>query len=205
MKHSIQCLPEYLVGSQRVKSGAQFGTGFILDRKWLITCAHVIDAEEVSFFRYDRARLPDEYHTTQKNDRWVSAIKEFDSAALPIDDGMINNFNVLVSAPATVEVKTGDWCKVVGFPEYYLGSMPSVVEIKVSKVEVNKYGICDAHVDRTLVSGNSGGPVLNLNNEVIGIVRTGAPDSDNSQGFGSTFLPIQEIRKCLSQFESSTA
>lgn len=184
-----------------IKSGSKIGTGFILDSKWLITCAHVVAEEEVKFFHYDKARLPDQYHATKRVDQWVSPVEKFDIAALPIDDEVISSYNVLNSAPAEDEVKVGDECKVIGFSKYYIGAVPSIVDVKVIKVERNKYDTYDAYVDRTLVSGNSGGPVLNSDNQVVGIVRTGAPDFGDSH-FGSTFLPIQEIRRCLSQFSS---
>jgi len=183
-----------------IQSGS-YGTGFILDRKWLVTCAHVINTDTVKFFRYDRAALPEQYNTTQKVDKWISPIAEFDVAALPIDAKIITDLNVLETAPISVEVKTGDECKIIGFSKYHLGATPSIIEGKVIKVERNKYDTWDAYFDRTLVTGNSGGPVLNSQNQVIGIVRTGAPDFENGQGLGSTFLPIQEIRRCLSQFE----
>lgn len=183
-----------------VKSGAQYGTGFILDRKWLITCAHVIANDDVEFFRYDKAVLPEYHNATKKKAKWISPVKEFDIAALPVDDKIISEFNVLESAPTSVEVKTGDEGRVIGFPQYYLGTVPSVTDVKVSKIERNKYDVYDAHVSAILVAGNSGGPVVNSSGQVIGIVRTGAPDFENSEGYGSTFLPIQEIRRCLSQF-----
>ncbi len=185
-----------------IDSGSQYGTGFILDSKWLVTCAHVVITDEVKFFHYDKAILPEQYHGAKKVKEWISPVNEFDIAALPVENGIINGLNVLNSAPTTVKVQTGDECRVVGFPKYYLGAVPSVTDVKVTKVERNKYGTYDAYVDRTLVSGNSGGPVLNSSNQVIGIVRTGAPEYDDSQGFGSTFLPIQEIRRCLSKFDS---
>ena len=181
----------------------KFGTGFILDSKWLITCAHVVGkgADEIKFFRHDRSSLPDQYHEADKNNDWVSPIKEFDVAALSIDSEVINDSNTLKSAPSSLSVIPGDECKIVGFPKYFPGTTPSMVEGKVIKVERNKYGIYDAYFDRTLVTGNSGGPVLNSQNQVIGMVRTGADNHDNTDDLGSTFLPIQELRKCLLGFE----
>jgi S1-C subfamily serine protease len=186
-----------------VKSGGQYGTGFILDEKWLITCAHVLDSDEVKFFNYDKARLPQSYHASSQVKEWISPSKEFDMAALPIDASIANEANTLRALPAPSIVETGDECRILGFPQYYIGAVPQVIDVKVVSVESNKYGIYDAHVDRTLVAGNSGGPVLNSRNQVIGIVRTGAPDRDDVNGLGSTFLPIQEMRKCLASFEKA--
>ena len=184
-----------------IKSGGQYGTGFILDGKWLITCAHVLESEEVQFFNYDKARFPKSYNRSSLVKEWVSPSKEFDMAALPIDASIVNDANILKAVPTPNIVETGNECRVIGFPKYYIGAVPQVIDVKVVSVELNKYGTHDAHVDRTLVAGNSGGPVLNSQNQVIGIVRTGAPDRDDANGLGSTFLPIQEMRKCLAGFE----
>lgn len=186
-----------------VKSGTQFGTGFILDGKWLITCAHVVVSDEIHFFNYDKARIPETYHISSRVKEWISPPKEFDIAALPIDASIVNRANTFKAAPSPSIVKTGDECRILGFPKYYIGAVPQVIDVKVVSVEPNKYGTCDAHVDRTLITGNSGGPVLDSRNQVVGIVRTGSFDRDDGTGLGSTFLPIQEIRKCLANFEKA--
>lgn len=186
-----------------VKSGGQYGTGFILDGKWLITCAHVLESDQVKFFNYDKARFPETYYASSRVKEWISPSKEFDMAALPIDTSIANEANMLKAAPSPNVVETGDECRILGFPQYYIGAVPQIIDVKVVSIESNKYGTYDAHVDRTLVAGNSGGPVLNSRNQVIGIVRRGAPDRDDAIGLGSTFLPIQEMRKCLAGFEKA--
>ena len=186
-----------------IKSGQDYGTGFILDNKWLITCAHVVTKDEITFFNYKDALVSSKHYISNKNINTFSPLNEYDIAALPINPEMLTDLNVLFSAEPSHVVKIGDKGRVLGFPEYYSGATPAITDIKVKKVQTNKYGILDAYVDQTLVAGNSGGPVIGLDNKVIGVVRTGAVDASNIQGFGSTFLPIQELRTCLSQFDSN--
>lgn len=182
-----------------VKSGNSYGTGFILNDKWLITCAHVLKSDEVYFFNHNKSMLKEQYHKAIIDPQFVSEINEYDMAALQIPDGIANETNTLTLADQRYDVKLEDDALVLGYPQYFLGASPSATNIKVSKIQENKYGIKDAHVQETLISGNSGGPVVDGQGKLIGIVRTGAVDGVNAERYGSTFLPIQEMRKFLAK------
>lgn len=183
-----------------VKSGSKYGTGFILDEKWLITSAHTVVANEVKFFNHTRSAVPIDYLTTHKKEDWYSPKNDYDIAALPIKNEIIQKDNVLKLASSTESVVVGDAYRIVGFPNYFLGATPAMMDVKVIQITKNSHGVYDAYVDGNLVQGNSGGPVLNSRNEVVGVVRTGTVSQQNPQGLGSTFLPIQELRKCLEEF-----
>ena len=74
------------------------------------------------------------------------------------------------------------------------------VEVTAVQHRDNEQGVLNAYVDKKMISGNSGGPVVDDNNRVIGIACRGTT-ARNANDTGYIFLPIQEMRRCLEQFE----
>ncbi|MEM8875145.1 MAG: S1C family serine protease [Planctomycetota bacterium] len=98
------------------------------------------------------------------------------------------------------EVDTGDWCIAAGHPGGYRADRPPV--IRLGRVLFN--GDFVVISDNTLVGGDSGGPLFDLEGSVIGIhSRIGEAASDNkhvpidvfvSQWLGESFTePVQPI------------
>jgi RNA-directed DNA polymerase len=184
-----------------IKSGSQYGTGFILDQKWLITCDHVVSSDDIDYFIHtDSMPILHKHAHADANSR--SPETAFDLIAFPsISADLKTSAKSFQSAPASEEVIVGEECKIVGFPAYQLGSIPSIMRVEVTKLQRDKYNILEAYVDKKLVSGSSGSPVLNKKNQVIGIVRKGTLNSSTGDdSIGYSFLPIQEMRRCLEQF-----
>ncbi len=179
------------------------GSGFILDHEWLITCDHVVDdATEVEYFTYDdysaTMRHPANVHSELRSPK-----EKFDLIALePSLKHLYSDFYSFDSGPVDSVHESGEY-RVVGFPDYHVGNRPRILDVKVSEIRVIN-GVQIAYVDRPLISGQSGSPVLNDFNQVVGIVQTGSPNMRAGEhDYRHTFLPISEMRKCLNEFRSA--
>jgi S1-C subfamily serine protease len=188
-----------------IKSKDGFGTGFILDGAWLITCDHVVaeGAEYIEYFNHNES-VDGQRKYAYLNNGWRSPVEKFDLIALRVDgdkDGIGKSFK---SAPVGLEVAIGTECRIIGYPGYPSASQPRYVEAKVSGIEREAHGVLNAYVDKLLIGGCSGGPVLNEHSQVIGMVQRGATNwKSGDEKKGPSFIPIQEIRRCLAEFEAA--
>lgn len=97
-------------------------------------------------------------------------------------------------------VKTGDICLAIGTP---LGYYSSVTQGIVSATGRSGGGIGNIsdfiQTDAAINQGNSGGPLVNIYGEVIGINTWIASQSGGSQGLGFS-IPINNIKKAIDDF-----
>lgn len=185
-----------------VESGGNQGTGFILDGKWLITCNHVAASSELHYFTWDN-NLPIMHSILNVDDERRSMVDKFDLVALePKSIDVDNAIKALVSAPESEVVSTGKKYRIIGFPGYVPGWKPNSMSIEVTQVQRDKYGVLNAYVDKKMIAGYSGGPVLDDSYRVVGMVRRGTKDrSTGDEDAGYTFMPIEEIRRCIREIE----
>lgn len=98
------------------------------------------------------------------------------------------------------EVKTGDICLAMGAP---LGYSQSVTQGIVSAKGRSGSGIGNINdfiqTDAAINQGNSGGPLVNIYGEVIGINTWIASQSGGSQGLGFS-IPINNIKSAIDSF-----
>lgn len=100
-------------------------------------------------------------------------------------------------------VKTGDICLAMGAP---LGYSQSVTQGIVSAKGRSGSGIGNINdfiqTDAAINQGNSGGPLVNIYGEIIGINTWIASQSGGSQGLGFS-IPINNIKGAIDSFISS--
>ncbi len=98
------------------------------------------------------------------------------------------------------KVKTGDICLAMGAP---LGYAQSVTQGIVSAKGRSGSGIGNINdfiqTDAAINQGNSGGPLVNIYGEVIGINTWIASQSGGSQGLGFS-IPINNIKSAIDSF-----
>lgn len=170
------------------------GSAFLIDGRLLVTCEHVLaesfnDGVRVEVNECLIRRMGDENIYEAKV---IIRSKDLDIAVLKI-----------VDPPAGLEVfsledikepNIGDRVAVLGFPNFKEGSN----DVGVLKCRLtNKYplsGVMHSEVDKTLYSGNSGGPVINTSYHVVGIAAQGA--AGNPEGKNS-FIRVSELKKYL--------
>lgn len=101
------------------------------------------------------------------------------------------------------EVQTGDICFAMGAP---LGYSQSVTQGIISATGRDGTGVGNINdfiqTDAAINQGNSGGPLINIYGEVIGINTWIASNSGGSQGLGFS-IPINNIKNSISSFIST--
>ncbi|RUR04325.1 serine protease [Legionella sp. km772] len=168
------------------------GTAFLVDKLGLVTVWHVVEGvtSETSclldFFRfYDRdIKRKAVLHNSSKSKDL--AIFKFG-----------NNFQGIVPLRLgdSAKLKQGDEIKLIGFPSYNIGDH---YHCNMGRITQRKkvLGINVWLIDIPITHGISGGPVLNSDDEVIGIATVGSEKHDSTT-ISHGFIPIADALKLL--------
>jgi len=154
------------------------GTGFYLNGYGLVTCAHVISAKTKAFSAMDPStKFP------------VGIVKwneELDLAILDINCPT----KYCLEKGNTKNTTHGDSLCIWGFPNYEPSNPPGMLSAKVHYIRTEQTTsgpIKLVIVDETIWGGNSGGPVLNEKNQVVGIAAKGFGVGENK------VIPIESL------------
>ena len=161
-----------------LKYGPSNGSGVIISEDGLIlTAAHVIrDYEEGSKGKGDPRPLP--FTSGKKLLVMMPNGKEYEAKTLGINEGMDSGMvQLTVKGPnngkwpfcpvakASGDIKKGQWVVALGHPDGPKEGRPPVA--RLGRVLANNKGFL--RTDCTIVGGDSGGPLFDLNGNVIGI------------------------------------
>ncbi len=101
------------------------------------------------------------------------------------------------------KVQTGDIVFAVGAPLGYMSSVTQGIISAVGRSGGPNNNINDfIQTDAAINQGNSGGPLVNIYGEVVGINSWIASSSGGSQGLGFS-IPVNNIKKAVDDFISS--
>lgn len=172
------------------ESVAAVGSGIIIDpRGFLVTNYHVIRSAEVIEVILHNGRVAPA--------RFVGSHERADIALLKIaedDDYTHAKFG------DSDEVQVGDWAIAVGSP-YGLEKTFTVGVVSArSREDLDETGQTHIQIDTAINPGSSGGPLLNIYGEVIGINRLIRSSSGASAGIGFA-IPINYAKKVLKMIE----
>lgn len=146
------------------------GTAFFLKGVGLVTAAHCV--EEVEKF--------DIFHATKPTNKFTAKVLRRDAhrdlALLEHDIPPAEFFELDKSVGL---VAAGDEMTAVGYPSYGLGDRLNIRECKVSSTP-RKHAVKYIEVTQNLSPGMSGGPVLNSDNMVAGIVHKGGAGEERN-------------------------
>ena len=164
------------------------GSGFLISESQVITAAHVVQvAEKVNVQFIDGETIPAKV---------ISAYSTADVALLELIWPRKNA--VTVNLADSDQVKIGDQVFVVGAP-YGLGhSLSSGYVSGIIDMKQDKNPFTNSEyiqTDAAINTGNSGGPMFNMNGEVVGVVSNILTQSGGFQGIG--FAASSNITKEL--------
>jgi serine protease Do len=173
---------------QRPRRATSLGSGFIIDAEGLvITNNHVIDeADEVTVILQDGTRLPAEL---------VGKDPKIDVAVLRVKPEKPLPAAKWGSSEAA---RVGDWVVAIGNPFGLGGTVTAgIISAKGRNINAGPY---DSFIqtDAAINRGNSGGPLFNLDGEVIGINTAIISPNGGSAGIGFA-LPSSMARGVIDQ------
>ncbi|MCB1158348.1 MAG: trypsin-like peptidase domain-containing protein [Leptospiraceae bacterium] len=99
-------------------------------------------------------------------------------------------------------VKVGSWAIAIGAPLGFEQSLTVGIISAVARRGIDSSGLSYIQSDTAINKGNSGGPLLNIHGEVIGINRMIASQSGGSVGIGFT-IPINEAREVFTELKKN--
>ena len=173
---------------QRQRRATSLGSGFIVDADgYVITNNHVIqDADEISVILHDETRLEAKVvGRDSKTD--LAVLKVEPSGKLPA-----------VTFGDSDKVRVGDWVVAIGNPFGFGGTVTTgIISARGRDINAGPYDDflqTDAPINR----GNSGGPMFNLDGEVIGINTAIFSPSGGSVGIGFA-IPSSSAKPVIDQ------
>ena len=183
----------------------QHGTGWLLEPGLVVTAAHVVGDREQVIVR--QAAAPTFVATViGLDDRRDVALLQYDTAKaqlgpganpLPLGDADISDIakDLLALGYSGSGVKREG---AVGSPKANAGILS-----QITNFGANGYGR-NLEMDAAIDPGDSGGPVLNADGEVIGMVRAAARHSADGGTIVGTFYAVHadEIRAALAEFRN---
>ena len=155
---------------------ASLGSGFVIDAEngYVITNNHVVrDAENIRVtFVNDKTVDAKLIGTDEKTD---IAVLKVDPKEMPLTDVKFGNSD---------KMRVGDWTLAIGNP-FGLGGTVTAGIVSARARDINS-GPYDDYIqtDASINRGNSGGPLFNMNGEVIGINTAIFSPTGGSVGIG---------------------
>jgi serine protease Do len=175
-----QSVPDRMVSS--------LGSGFIIDGKEgiIVTNNHVIDgAEEIQVNLHDGSKLKAEL---------IGKDTKTDIALLKVNP---QKELKAVKFGSSAAIKVGDWVMAIGNP-FGLGGSVTVGIISAKARNINSGPYDDyLQTDASINKGNSGGPLFNMEGEVVGVNTAIISPTGGSIGIGfsvpaDTVVPVVE-------------
>ena len=171
------------------RKATALGSGFIIDKKGIvITNNHVVQgAEDIIVY----VNNSEEYKA-----KIIGTDPYMDLAVLQIESD--KNF-IPVSFGDSDKARVGDWVIAIGNPFGFGGTVTSgIISSRNRDIGLTRYDDF-IQTDASINQGNSGGPLFNLNGEVIGInTAIIAPGQSGSIGIGFA-IPSNPASKVVDQ------
>lgn len=171
---------------------SSLGSGFVIDGKegLIVTNNHVIEgAEEIEINFHDGSKL--------KVDKVLGRDTKADLALLKVTPKKPLS-DVKFGPSATLEV--GDWVMAIGNP-FGLGGSVSLGIISAKSRDINSGPYDDyLQTDAAINKGNSGGPLFNMDGEVIGVNTAIISPTGGSIGIGFA-VPSDTVANVVDQLK----
>jgi Trypsin-like peptidase domain len=176
----LECAAE---GSDTYGETCGQGTAFMLADYGLVTCHHVL-CPHVKAYRPDD---PDTKYAVER----VGSDENLDVAILRLIDLTTSEE---LHARMSIPLQANEPIKIVGFPNHELNKSGVLSPGEVIGFS-QRSGIKRMSVNVPIISGTSGGPVLDSNNQVVGVAVKGAENMDKAGGAEHLIIPINVIEQ----------
>ncbi|HEX4894415.1 MAG TPA: Do family serine endopeptidase, partial [Hyphomicrobiaceae bacterium] len=177
---------------QQDRKASSLGSGFVIDGKegLIVTNHHVIEgADEITINFHDGTKL--------KVDKVLGKDTKTDLALLKVTPTKPLTSVAFGSSDA---MKVGDWVMAIGNP-FGLGGSVTVGIISAKQRDINSGPYDDfLQTDAAINKGNSGGPLFNLDGEVIGVNTAIISPSGGSIGIGFA-VPSKTVQAVVGQLQ----
>lgn len=174
---------------QYVVSGA--GSGVIVTQDgYIVTCNHVIrDARNITVRTTDGTEYPA---------RVIGTYPESDLAIIKVDAKNLH----AVTLGSSDDLKVGQSIIAIGNPLGSLGGSVTtgIVSAKERTITVDEQSMTLLQISAPISPGNSGGALLNLNGELVGIVNAKTIDED-VEGIGFA-IPMSDVKTAINELVS---
>ncbi len=173
---------------RRGRSVSSLGSGFVIDPSGIIvTNNHVIDkADEIEVIFTDGTKL---------KAKVLGRDKKTDIAVLKVES---KKPLVSVKLGDSKVLRVGDWVMAIGNP-FGLGGSVSLGIVSASHRDINSGPYDDfIQTDAAINKGNSGGPLFNMDGEVVGINTAIISPSGGSIGIGFS-IPSSTAERVINQ------
>jgi len=174
--------------SRRGRSISSLGSGFVIDPSGIIiTNNHVIDkADEIQVIFTDGRKL---------EAKVIGRDKKTDLAVLKVES---KEPLVAVKFGDSTKLRVGDWVMAIGNP-FGLGGSVSLGIVSARNRDINSGPYDDfIQTDAAINKGNSGGPLFNMDGEVVGINTAIISPSGGSIGIGFS-IPSSTASRVIKQ------
>lgn len=171
------------------------GSGFIIDPEgYIVTNHHVIkEADEITVRLNDNSEYPA---------KLVGSDQKTDIAVLKINSKTPFPF---VRFGDSSNSRVGDWIIAIGNPFGLGGTVTAgIISSKSRDIDIISEGIIDDYIqtDAAINGGNSGGPMFNMNGEVIGVNTAILTPSGTNIGI-SFAIPSNNVSNVIKQLKAN--
>ncbi len=182
-------------GGGRVMKQKQtgLGSGIVLnDEGYIMTNHHVIKDMDKLTVKFKNQKTFEA--------KLIGSDETMDIALLKIEAG--KSALKPITLGDSGKVRVGNWAIAIGAPLGFEQSFTVGVVSAIQRGGIDSSGLSYIQTDAAINQGNSGGPLLNIQGEVIGINRMIASQSGGSVGIGFT-IPINEARKVAEEIKTN--
>ena len=171
---------------------SSLGSGFVIDGKegLIVTNNHVIDgADEIEVNFHDGSKLA--------VDKIIGKDTKSDLALLKVSP---KKLLADVKFGSSADIEVGDWVMAIGNP-FGLGGSVSLGIISAKSRDINSGPYDDyLQTDAAINKGNSGGPLFNMNGDVIGVNTAIISPTGGSIGIGFA-VPSDTVASVIDQLK----
>lgn len=170
------------------------GSAFAIAEGFLVTCAHVVSSDNVDINECEVYLASNQSEAISAKVIHRNNIKDIAFLAIENKPSPFETFVIEYEREPSI----GEQVAILGFPNRKKGSAVGHIRAKITnKYPLNIPSVQHSEVDKMLYPGNSGGPVINSSNHVVGIASKGAAGTDEGQ---NSFINASELISELAQY-----